>query len=96
MPLGAYIKAKVLGEPAQRRRTTGQPIEDKAALGKVLALLGRSHLSNNLNQLAKLANSGSLPLTPEIAGELLAAIEDVRDMRRLLMSALGLKLDSAR
>ena len=94
--LGAYIKAKALGGPLPRRRSSGQPIQDQAALAQVLALLGRSHLANNLNQLAKLANTGSLPLTPEIASELLAAIEDVRDMRRLLLSALGLKLDSAR
>lgn len=56
-PLGAYIKAKVLGRthPVRMRRT-GLAIEDRQALAQVLALLGRSRLASNLNQLAHLAH----------------------------------------
>lgn len=92
-PLGTYIKAKALGEPMARMRRTGQSVEDRQAFAQALGLLGKSRLSSNLNQLARLANTGSLPLTPEVEEELLAALADVRAIRRLLMEALGLKLE---
>jgi len=93
-PLGAYIKAKALGAPLRARRT-GHSIEDRQAFAQALGLLGRSRLASNLNQLARLANTGSLPLTPEVEAELLAALHDVRAIRRLLMEALGLKPEGA-
>ena len=96
LPLGAYIKAKALGDKPLRTRRTGLAVEDRQALAKALALLGRSRLSSNLNQLAHAANIGSLPMTPETKAELLAALRDVREMRRLLMTALGLKPESSR
>lgn len=89
-PLGAYIKAKALGVPLRSRRT-GLAVEDRVALAKGLALLGRSRLANNLNQLAYAVNIGSLPITPETEQELFAALSDVRELRRLFLSALGLK-----
>lgn len=89
-PLGTYIKAKALGEPLRARRS-GLAIEDRQSLAQALGLLGRSRLSSNLNQLAKLANTGSLPLTPEVEAELLSALVEVRAIRCLLMEALGLK-----
>jgi hypothetical protein len=90
-PLGAYIKAKALGEPPLRLRRSGLPVEDRQALGQALALLGRSHTANNLNQLAHAANIGALAMTPETEAELREALADVRAMRGLLMTALGLK-----
>lgn len=91
-PLGAYIKAKVLGSaPALRVRRTGLAVEDRQALAQVLALLGRSRLSSNLNQLAHAANIGALPITPETEADLCEALSDVRAIRRLLMTALGMK-----
>ena len=95
-PLGAYIKAKVLGEtPPLRVRRTGLAIEDRQALAQVLALLGRSNLANNLNQLARAVHTGSLLVTPETEAEIMAALEAVRDLRRLLLVALGLKADGS-
>ena len=91
-PLGAYIKAKVLGSPVPVRvRRTGLAIEDRKSLAQALALLGKARLSNNLNQLAYLGNIGALPMTPETEIELRATLADVRAIRRLLMTALGLK-----
>lgn len=95
-PLGAYIKAKVLGESPLRLRRSGVSVQDREALAKVLALLGGSRLSSNLNQLAYAANIGSLPVTPETEAELLAAIGDVRFMRALLLQALGMKPEMGR
>lgn len=91
-PLGAYIKAKVLCSPLPVRvRRTGLAVENRTALAQALALLGRSRLSSNLNQLAHLANVGALPMTPETETELRDTLTNVRDIRRLLMTALGLK-----
>lgn len=95
-PLGSYIWEKALGAPVRRVRRSGCAVEDRAALAQALALLGRSHLANNLNQLAKLANIGSLPVTPDLESELTAAVADVREMRRLLVTALGLQPEGAR
>ena len=75
-------------------RRTGLAVEDKQALGQALALLGRSRLASNLNQLAFAANSGSLVLTTDIAALLAEALSDVRALRRLLLSALGMKAET--
>ena len=92
-PLGAFIKAKLLDGPMPKpvRQPRSAPLTDRTALAQCLALLGRARIANNLNQLAHLANIGALPLDPETIADLIDAVEAVRDMRRLLLSALGLK-----
>jgi hypothetical protein len=91
-PLGAYIKTKALGAPIPARlRQSGLAVEDRQALGQALALLGASRLSSNLNQLAHLAHIGVLPVTLELQDELSAALADIRSVRALLITALGLK-----
>ncbi|WP_149541207.1 hypothetical protein [Siccirubricoccus phaeus] len=91
-PLGAYIKAKLLGGAVPvRMRRTGLAVEDRQSLAKALALLGASRLASNLNQLAHLAHVGALPVTPETEGELREGVGHVRAIRRLLLAALGLK-----
>jgi len=56
---------------------------------KVLAALGNSRLSSNLNQIAKAANRGALPVTEELSLDLQSACLDIRAMRMALMMALG-------
>ena len=91
-PLGRYIREKVLGENVAERKPYGKsPVKDHVALGRVLAGLGQSRLSNNLNQLARAANSGSLPVTPDTEAHLLEACRDVRQLRADLVKALGLQ-----
>lgn len=93
-PLGSYIKAKVLGSALPvRLRRSGLAVEDRQALAQALALLGASRLSSNVNQLAKLANIGALPVTLELEAELSAALADIQQIRRLLVAALGLKAE---
>lgn len=92
VPLGTYIKAKVLGDAAPiRMRRAGIAVEDRAALAQALALLGQSRVANNLNQLAHLANIGALPFTPEIEDELRDVLACVREIRALLLQSLGMK-----
>ena len=64
-------------------------MKDKAALAKVLAALGASRLSQNLNQLARAVNIGAFPVTPETDAELREACRAVVDMRDELLRALG-------
>ncbi len=91
MPLGAYIKAKALGTPPLGLRRAGISIEDRQALAQALALLGRSHIANNLNQLAHAANIGTLPMTPETEDDLRETIRAVQSIRALLLQALGMR-----
>jgi hypothetical protein len=94
MPLGSYIRSSLLGDDVKHpRRARRAKIEDKEALGRVLGKLGQSKLANNLNQLARAANSGSLDLDPDTKTELLSACADIRAMRADLMKALGLNAD---
>jgi hypothetical protein len=60
-------------------------------MAKALALLGQSRLASNLNQLAKAANIGTLPLTPDVEEDLQDACAHVWEIKALLIRALGLK-----
>ncbi|WP_445190644.1 plasmid mobilization relaxosome protein MobC [Sphingobium sp. HWE2-09] len=53
-------------------------------------MLGQSRLANNVNQLARSANSGSLPFTPETEQALSSAADDIAAMRKMLIKALNL------
>ena len=91
-PLGVYIRAKLFeGEEAPRkvRTRSRKPVEDERALGRLLGELGKARLANNLNQLAKAANTGSLPVTLDTENALRDAGAAIQDMRGLLVRALG-------
>ncbi|UJW87694.1 hypothetical protein IM737_06550 [Devosia sp. SL43] len=96
-PLGAYVKEKLFDGIAMGRvRRKVLSIQDREAHARALALLGRSNLFNNLNQLAKAVHIGTLPVTPETEAELLAILNDVREIRRLFLIALGHQSEAAR
>lgn len=91
MSLGAYIRWKLFDpdSPPPRRRGKA-PVKDHKALVTVLGQLGQSRLANNLNQLARQANLGTLPVTPDTEAALLEAARDVAAMRQALIEALGM------
>jgi hypothetical protein len=91
MPLGTYIRSAVLGDVVKSRSIRPQPVRNADQLGRLLGMLGSSRLASNLNQLAKAANQGSLPVTQELEAELKEACAQVADMRSLLMVALGMR-----
>lgn len=91
MPLGAYIKAKVLSAPPLSLRRSGIAVEDRQALAQTLALLGRSHIANNLNQIAHAASIGTLPMTPETEDDLRDTLHAVQSIRSTLLDALGMR-----
>ena len=91
VPLGTYIRSQLLGNGASVRRTLRKPVQDEKTLARLLGELGKARLSSNLNQLAKAANCGALPVTPETEQALAEACRDVRWMRDALIAALGFK-----
>ena len=65
---------------------------DKSIPAKILALLGKSRLFTNINQIAHAMNSGTFKLTPEIEASIRELKEDIRFIRASLMKLLGMKV----
>jgi hypothetical protein len=97
-PLATYIKFRLFnGLPelsTYRPRRPGRSATDTQLIAKLLAALGEARLANNLNQLAKHANTGTLEVSANTENELLAACAEVHAMRRDLVAALGLKANT--
>ncbi len=88
--LAAYIRERLFGtDAAPRKRRGNSPVQDKEALGRMAGALGQSRLSQNMNQLAKAVNSGSLPVTPETEAEIKEACREISEMRAELLTAIG-------
>lgn len=90
MPLGTYIRSCLFDHPTPRKRRMKRPVKDYKILAELLTKLGASRIANNLNQLARAANSGSLLLMPEVEEDLRQALKDIAWMRKALMKGLGL------
>ncbi|WP_354065352.1 hypothetical protein [Devosia sp. 2618] len=75
--------------PAGRKRRKVLTIEDREALARALALLGRSDLLRSLQDMARAAEIGALVITPETEAELHDAIVAVQDIRSAILEALG-------
>lgn len=90
-PLGTYIRECILGEQAKQRRTYRQPRVNDKQLAAVLAELGNTRLSSNVNQLARAVNTGTLDVSEDVEQQLLDAYEAILAMREALFVALGLK-----
>ena len=87
-PLGAYIKSRLFTGAHYRSRAKRV---DREALGKVLGTLGKSRIPQNLNQIAKAANIGAMPVTPELLEELHETCAELKSLRQEIMAALGLR-----
>jgi len=102
MSLSAFIRLKVLADldiDAPRRKVSRKrhtPSAELAVLGQMLGGLGQSRLSQNMNQIAKAANMGALPVSPALEAELFEACAAIQDMRTKLIEALGVKPTSSR
>lgn len=90
LALGAYIKGQLL-EGQKPLRPVMRSSADPKAMARALALLGQSRIASNLNQLARAANTSTLPLTPDVEDDLREACAHVAEIRALLIDALGLK-----
>lgn len=93
MPLGSYIKEKLFDRPLRKRVRLRRPVKDEQSLAKLLGMLGQSRIANNLNQLARAVNIGTLPVTPETERDIRRACAEIQLMRMELLRALGQRSD---
>jgi len=91
LPLSTYMRHELLGPNIDKRRRQRQPKVNQKELASLLAALGQSRLSSNLNQLAKAANIGVIDVSEDVEKQLQDASMAVLAMREALFTALGLK-----
>jgi hypothetical protein len=86
----AFMLWRALGDDYKPPRVYHRkPVKDDQALARLLAKLGETRLASNINQLAKATNSGSLPVTPDVAAALHQSADEIAAMSRMLRAALG-------
>ncbi|PCI54058.1 MAG: hypothetical protein COB36_11165 [Alphaproteobacteria bacterium] len=94
-PLAAYIRWLIFKEDMPdmpRKRTRGETAsQDHIQLAKLLGALGQSRIASNINQLARAANSGSLPVNEEITASLKESVSAIQWMRETLIKGMGIK-----
>lgn len=94
-PLAAYIRWLIFKEDMPempKKRTRGETAStDHKQLAKLLGALGKSRIASNINQLAKAANSGSLPVSAEIINALNESVSAIKWMRETLIKGMGIK-----
>jgi len=91
-PLGSYIRAKLLDDFEPEKKTVSRrPAIDHALLARLMGLLGESETAKYLCLLAVAAEAGRLEMEEDDLSAVRTACGEVREMRALLVEALGLK-----
>ncbi|MBL3589958.1 MAG: plasmid mobilization relaxosome protein MobC [gamma proteobacterium endosymbiont of Lamellibrachia anaximandri] len=90
-PLGLYIRNVILRHRVKPSTEHKPYIQDEKLLAKLLGALGQSRIASNINQLAKAANSGSLPVNEEVLNSLKDAVLAIQWMRDTLIKGMGVK-----
>ncbi len=89
MPLASYIKSVIFDAAAPKYRKRRKPaLAEQQLLAEVLARLGQTRHANNLNQIAKAINQGTLYVDDELAADIQGALADITWMRVTLIEAL--------
>ncbi len=92
LTLSAYVRSRCVSDVAPAHRMCGKrPVKDYEALSQVLGALGRSNLTNNVNQIAKAVNRNGAALPDDMDAALRQAAFDIAYIRMTLIKALGLK-----
>ena len=90
MSLSSYIRWRLFDPSNPPPKSRGKfPVKDHQAMTKLMAMFGQSRLANNLNQLARSANTGSLLMDEATERMIVEARDEIAGMRRLLLEALG-------
>ena len=98
-PLSTYIRSRLFHHTLgvddlwEVGRLSAQ--NRQVLLARILAELGHSGFSSSLTEIAEAAHAGVLPLTPDIVETIEGACHQIRDIRRHLIRALGLKAEYA-
>lgn len=97
--ISAYIRSRLfhhtlaVDDLREEGRLSAQ--SRQVLLARILADLGRSGFANSLTEIAEAAHAGVMPLTPDIVETIEGACRQIRDIRRQLIRALGLKAEDA-
>ena len=98
LSLAAYIRLELFSKDKAHAKSSKAykrkhyaPSAELGVIASMLGDLGKSRLASNMNQIAKAANIGTLPVTPELEADLKEACAHIVYMRRALMQALGLR-----
>ena len=91
LPLGRFIKDAIFNKGQRPARSRKPSIIDQKLFAQLIGALGKSRIAPNINQLARAANSGSLPVNKEIIESLNDAVDAIKWMRETLIKAMGLK-----
>ena len=93
-PLGEFIRDAIFTQGMRPAVSRKPSIADRKLFAQLLGARGKSRLASNINQLAKAANSGSLPVNMEVIEGLNDAVKAIKWMRVTLIRAMGLKPQS--
>ena len=101
MSLSAHIRGKLFDEldtgiSARKHSTrkSHQPTTDHVLLAQLLGTFGQSELGRSMLALSIAAECGALPVDDELTDKLHSACDDINEMRRVLIVALGIKPQS--
>lgn len=96
--MAAYARLQLFADageqPKRRTKSTKKvyrPSSELKVIGQMLGGLGQSGLAANLETLARSAEQGALSLEPETLEQLHETCAAIKDMRRVLIVALGVK-----
>ncbi len=95
-PLGEFIKDALFDKKLRPPQPNKAPMQDQKLLAKILGALGKSRIASNINQLAKAANSGSLPVNEDVLKALFEVMRTIEWMRKSLIEGMGIKAQSSR
>jgi len=94
--LSSYVRARLFSctfkETEFRESARLSERAQYKLLARILGELGRSGLSRSMTEFADAARIGVLPLTPDVLAEIHCACAHIRDLRRMLIRALGLSV----
>lgn len=98
LSIAAYIRLKLFTHPEQQgrqrkklARKNAAPSAELTVISQLLGRFGESELASNMQDIAKAASIGALPVTPELEEELFEACKAIQCMRLDLIKALGVK-----
>lgn len=92
LPTSTYIRISSLSDDSRHlKRFELSTTQERKEYAQILAALGKSRISQNLNQIAYAINTGTLVLSPDVVSQITEACETLQWIRRSLIKKMGLR-----
>ena len=92
LPTSTYIRISSLSDDSRHlKRFELSTTQERKEYAQILAALGKSRISQNLNQIAYAINTGTLVLSPDVVSQITEACETLQWLRRSLIKKMGLR-----